>query len=214
MSLETTLVRDIAIERPGATAVFRRHKIDFCCNGAVPLAEAAARRGVELRGLEQELIQLAPASADVPTGAEALIEHILERYHEVHRREFPEAIRLARRVEAVHRDKEDCPRGLADHLAIMFDDLDGHQRKEEQVLFPMMKDGGSPMIGYPIARMMAEHEEVGDQLERLAELTTDFVPPPGACTSWRALYQACRKLDEDLREHMHLENNILFPQFT
>lgn len=214
MTLETTLVRDIAIARPGATAVFRRHKIDFCCNGGVPLAEAAARRGVKLRILEQELTELQPAAAAAPADAGALIDHILERYHEVHRQEFPEAIRLARRVEAVHRDKPDCPHGLADHLSIIFDDLDGHQRKEEQVLFPMMRNGGGPMISFPIARMMAEHEEVGEQLERLAELTTDFVPPAGACTTWRALYQACRKLDEDLREHMHLENNILFPQFT
>src|SRR5690606_5161162 len=214
MTLATTLVRDIAIERPGATAVFRRHKIDFCCNGGVPLAEAAARRGVELDALEDELVRLQPVQAAAPTDVDALIDHILERYHEVHRAEFPEAIRLARRVEAVHRDKPDCPHGLADHLTFMFGDLDGHQRKEEQVLFPMMRQGGSPMIGFPIARMMAEHEEVGEQLERLAELTTDFVPPPGACTTWRALYQACRKIDEDLREHMHLENNILFPQFA
>lgn len=214
MTLETTLVRDIATDRPGATAVFRRHKIDFCCNGGVPLAEAAARRGVALRAIEQELMALQPAAADAPTDPDELIAHILERYHEVHRKEFPEAIRLARRVEAVHRDKPDCPHGLADHLSIMFDDLDGHQRKEEQVLFPIMRQGGSRVIGFPIARMRAEHEEVVDQLARLAELTGDCVPPPGACTTWRALYQACRKLDEDLREHMHLENNILFPQFA
>lgn len=213
MPLETTLVRDIAIERPGATAVFRRHKIDFCCNGGVPLAEAAARRGVELKAIAQELEALNPGAGEVANDPQPLIAHILERYHETHRREFPEAIRLARRVEAVHRDKPDCPHGLADHLSIMFDDLEGHHQKEERMLFPMMLAGGRGMIGLPIARMMAEHEDVGGQLEQLAQLTTDFVPPPGACTTWRALYQACRKLDEDLREHMHLENNVLFPQF-
>lgn len=214
MNLETTLVRDIAIERPGATAVFRRHKIDFCCNGASPLAEAAASRGVELGALVHELESLAPGSQDAPTEPAPLIEHILERYHEVHRQEFPEAIRMARRVEAVHREKDDCPHGLAAHLTYMIEDLESHQQKEELMLFPLMRAGGQRMVGLPIARMMAEHVAVGEQLVRLAELTTDFVPPAAACTTWRALYQICRKLDEDLREHMHLENNVLFPQFA
>lgn len=214
MSLETTLVRDIAIGRPGATAVFRRHKIDFCCNGAAPLADAAERRGVNLAALVQELENLAAAKGAAPTEPEALIDHILERYHEVHRREFPEAIRMAKRVEAVHREKPACPSGLADHLTLMFEELESHHQKEELMLFPMMRAGGVQMTGLPIQRMMIEHEIVGEQLEVLAELTTDFIPPSGACTTWRALYQACQKLDEDLREHMHLENNVLFPQFA
>lgn len=214
MTLGMSLVRDIAVERPGATAVFRRHKIDFCCNGGLPLAQAAAGRGVELGALERELEALAPAKIGLPQEPDPLIAHILERYHEVHREEFPEAIRLARRVEAVHRDKPDCPHGLADHLAGMFEDLESHQQKEERMLFPMMRLGGRKMVGLPIPRMMTEHEEQAVQLERLAELTTDFNPPAGACTTWRALYEACRKLDIDLREHMHIENNLLFPMFA
>jgi regulator of cell morphogenesis and NO signaling len=62
--------------------------------------------------------------------------------------------------------------------------------------------------------MLAEHVDVVEQLDELARLTTDFTPPQGACTTWRALYEMCRKLDEDLREHMHIENNILFPKFV
>lgn len=209
-----TCVRDIAISRPGATAVFRRHKIDFCCNGAASLSQAAARRGLPVVQLQSELEALGPDEAGPPSDPSALIPHILTRYHEVHRAEFPEAIRLARRVEAVHRAKDDCPHGLADHLALMFDDLEGHQQKEEAVLFPMMLRGGGPMIAFPIERMVAEHLDVGEQLEELARLTTDFAPPPGACTTWRALYEMCRKLDADLREHIHLENNMLFPQFA
>ncbi|MFZ5730432.1 MAG: DUF542 domain-containing protein, partial [Pseudomonadota bacterium] len=111
-----TCVRDIAISRPGATAVFRRHKIDFCCNGAASLSQAAARRGLPVVQLQSELEALGPDKAGPPSDPSALIPHILTRYHEVHRAEFPEAIRLARRVEAVHRAKDDCPHGLADHL--------------------------------------------------------------------------------------------------
>jgi len=71
-------------------------------------------------------------------GIAGLIAHILFRYHETHRREFPEAIRLARKVEAAHVAEPECPRGLGDHLAFMADDLESHQQREEQVLFPMI----------------------------------------------------------------------------
>lgn len=204
-------VRDIAIGRPGATAVFRRHKIDYCCGGGVSLAAAAAKRGVEVEALVSALEALAPATDAAPTETGALIDHLLERYHEVHRRQFPEAIRLAARVEAVHRDNADCPAGLSQHLAFMFDDLETHHQKEEMMLFPMMRRGDVP--AGPIACMEAEHEDVIEQLQGLARLTNDFVPPAGACTTWRALYALCREIDADLRDHMHLENNVLFRRF-
>lgn len=146
-------------------------------------------------------------------GPAALIDHILCRYHDVHRAQFPEAIALARRVEAVHQDHPRCPRNLADHLAIMADHLMSHQRREEEALFPMMLGGGHPMIRHPINRMEDEHRDVEEQLVRLAALTTDFTPPVDACGTWRTLYRACRDITVDLREHMRLENEILFPQF-
>jgi len=213
MIMQDRLVKDIAIDLPGATAVFRRHKIDFCCKGGVPLSEAAAARGADLTAVVTELAALQGGETEAPDRTEALIPYILERYHEVHRHEFPEAIRMARRVEAVHRDSPDCPHGLGDLLAIMAHELDEHQAIEEQVLFPAMT-GGHYDLTHPVARMMSDHEDLGEQLETLARLTTDFIPPPGACTTWRALYSACQKLDTDLRVHMHLENNILFPRFV
>lgn len=146
-------------------------------------------------------------------GPAVLIDHILRRFHDVHRAQFPDAITLARRVEAVHQDHPRCPRGLGDHLAIMADHLMSHQGREEAVLFPMMLTGGHPMIGHPISRMEEEHRDVDSQLLRLAVLTTDFSWPVDACETWRALYRACHEIANDLREHMRLENDILFPQF-
>lgn len=213
MNMQDALVKDIAIAVPGATAVFRRYKIDFCCKGGVPLSEAAATRGVELKNVVDDLAALNGEDVEAPEPTEALIPYIIARYHDVHRAEFPEAIRMARRVEAVHRDSPDCPHGLGDLLAIMAHELDEHQAIEEQMLFPAMLTGQYDLT-HPVARMMSDHEDLGVQLETLAKLTTDFVPPDGACTTWRALYAACQKLDTDLRVHMHLENNILFPRFV
>ena len=149
----------------------------------------------------------------VDVGPTVLIDHILRRYHAVHPTQFAAAIDLARRVEALHYGHPRCPRGLADHLSIMCDRLMSHQRREEEVLFPMMLAGGHPMIRHPIGRMEDEHRDVDDELVRLATLTTDFTAPGDACPTWRGLYRACREITADLQEHMRLENEVLFPPF-
>ncbi|MGG5811528.1 iron-sulfur cluster repair di-iron protein [Falsiroseomonas sp. CW058] len=204
---------EIAVSLPGATAIFRRHKLDFCCGGGASLAEASARRGAPLAEIEADLAALAPAAAEAPQETEALIDLIEGRYHATHRRELPELIRLARRVEAVHGDREEAPHGLAELLSAMEAELGDHMAKEEGVLFPLMRRGGHPMITHPIGMMRHEHDGHAEHLRALDRLTTGGVPPAGACNSWRALYAGTRKLADDLVEHMHIENNILFPRF-
>jgi regulator of cell morphogenesis and NO signaling len=205
---------DIAVQIPGATAIFRKYKLDFCCGGSVPLAQAAARKDLSTDEIVDELRRIdGHFSSEAPAQTAALIDHIIRRYHDVHRRELPELIRLARRVEAVHRDHPKVPAGLADGLQEILRELDEHMQKEELVLFPMMRDGGNPMIGMPIARMRVEHDEHGERLRRLEALTDYGQCPEGACPTWRALYAGTRKLVDDLMEHIHLENNVLFPRF-
>lgn len=148
-----------------------------------------------------------------PAELAPLIRRVIERFHDVHRAEFPEAIRLARKVEAVHADHEACPRGLADHLAEMFDELEAHQQREEKMLFPTMLAGGCSVVRFPIMRMMAEHRDQETQLAKLRILTGDHTAREGACRSWRALAEACRKIDQDLVEHMRIENEEIFAPF-
>ena len=207
---------EIATSLPGSTAIFRRHKLDFCCGGKVQLAEAAKAKGLAVEALVAELGALASASVRSPAPAEtgALIDLIETRYHAVHRAELPELIRLARRVEAVHKDKPAVPRGLADLLEHVHRELDAHMQKEEMVLFPLMRAGGSPMIGGPISVMLSEHLDHGENLRKLDELTNGFEPPEEACNTWRALYSGVHKFVDDVMEHIHTENNILFPRFA
>ncbi len=209
-------VGDIAASLPGAAAIFRRHKLDYCCGGRATLADMADKKGAPLDALENELRAAAAQAEPVPTPAatDELIDMIIERFHESHRRELPELIRLARRVEAVHRDHPLAPRGLADTLETIYTTLEDHMAKEEQVLFPLMRRGGHPMISHPIAMMMAEHDDHGTHLREIERLTGGFVPPEGACNTWRALFVGGRKFADDLVEHIHTENNILFPRFT
>src|SRR3990167_2042690 len=205
---------EIAVALPGATAVFRRLKLDFCCGGQVRLAEACAAKGLDADGLVSELKALvrddvAPAAPE----PSALVDHIVSRYHEVHRAQLPELVRMARRVEAVHRDHLNVPAGLAAHLERMEEELCEHMAKEEGVLFPMIKAGGHPMVGQPIAMMRNEHVDHGEHLARLVELTNEHNPPPGACNTSRALFAGTAQLSDDLIQHIHLENNVLFPAF-
>jgi regulator of cell morphogenesis and NO signaling len=213
-SFASRTLADIATKLPGATGIFRAHKLDFCCGGNVTLSEAAAKRGLSLSGVEAALLALDPgAKRAVPTAPAALIDHILTHYHEVHRRELPELIRLATRVEAVHREHASVPAGLAAQLEEASNELESHMLKEEAILFPLMRSGGNPMILHPIARMRDEHDEHGERLRAIETLTHGLTLPDDACPTWRALYAGLRKLIDDLMEHIHLENNILFPQF-
>lgn len=205
----------IAVQLPGATAVFRRLKLDFCCGGQVSLRQACAERGLDAGAVLAELATLQRGdAAPEPSEPVALIDHILSRFHEVHRAQLPELIRMARRVEAVHRDHPEVPRGLAEHLEIIESEMLSHMEKEEQVLFPMLKRGGHPMVAQPIGMMRAEHVDHGAALAELLTLSRDAVPPLGACNTWRALYAGIAQFHDDLIQHIHLENNVLFPQFV
>lgn len=207
-------IGQIAVELPGATAVFRRHKLDFCCGGQIALQEACERKQLSLETVLAELDGLQRLDVDVAQQpVREVIDHILERYHAVHREQLPELIRMARRVEAVHRDSPHVPVGLAAHLETMEAELLDHMAKEENILFPLLRVGGHGMAHHPIAVMRHEHTSHGEQLERLMALAHDTKPPAGACNTWRALYAGIAQLADDLINHIHLENNLLFPQF-
>jgi regulator of cell morphogenesis and NO signaling len=207
-------IGQIAVNLPGSTAVFRRLKLDFCCGGQMPLQQACASKGLPLDAVLAELAELErPHELPATESPEALVNHIVTRYHAVHREQLPELIRMARRVEAVHRESPDVPVGLADLLETMEAELLGHMALEEQVLFPLLRSGGQGADSGPIQTMRDDHTGHGAQLERLMTLTDDANPPRGACNTWRALYAGIAQLSDDLINHIHLENNVLFPQF-
>ncbi|MFO1387688.1 iron-sulfur cluster repair protein YtfE [Cellvibrio sp.] len=199
---------------PGATGVFHKYQLDFCCGGNKTLGEAAANSGIDPQTISDELNALLTFDSgqkcwnDVPNLE--LIEHILTRYHDVHRQQLPELIRLANRVETVHSDHPECPLGLANYLEKMQSELEHHMCKEENILFPMLSQGAEHMATGPVSVMRREHDDHGEHLAMLERLTYGIQPPKGACNTWRALYLGLRTFKEDLMDHIHLENNILF----
>jgi regulator of cell morphogenesis and NO signaling len=143
-----------------------------------------------------------------------LIEHILSRYHEVHRRQLATLRQLADKVEAVHAGHPQVPRGLGALLQDLQAELLQHMQKEEVILFPMLARGGSPFVGQPIAVMRAEHDEHATRIARLLTLTHDATPPADACGTWQQLYAEIRSFVADLQQHIALENEVLFPRFA
>ena len=213
LSLAERSLGEIARDLPGAAALFRRFGLDYCCGGSQSLRAAADVAGVDLAEVERALLVLAPAEPDAPEAPLPLIDHILVRYHEIHRRELPELILLARKVEQRHAGHPELPTGLTTLLEHIADAIEEHMQKEERILFPMMRAGAGPMVMGPIQVMEHEHVEHGERLRQLEALTHNHTPPADACTSWQALYAGTRKLVDDVMQHIHLENNVLFPQF-
>lgn len=214
----TTPVGRIATEYPLATRVFARHGVDFCCGGARPLDEACRAAGAEVGTLIEEIHRELAARPESPARWDqaplaGLIDHILATYHAPLREELPRLDAMARKVLEVHREKD--PAGLVELVqvfAALRAELEAHLQKEEQILFPMIKQGHGSRTGGPVAVMMHEHEEAGGQLRRLRELTRDYTVPAEACNTWTALWHGLAALESDLHQHIHLENNILFPR--
>lgn len=217
MNLLDQTLGELARDLPGATAIFRQHRLSFCCGGDKTLAEASRDKQLDPEAVAAELRALEPGNAPVDEWGSAsdasLIEHILTRYHDVHRQQLPELIRLAARVELVHGGHPECPAGLTDLLEGMQRELLTHMEKEERILFPMIARGMNEMATGPISMMRHEHEAHGEALAQLRRLTHDITLPEGACNTWTALYNGLDTLAQDLMDHIHLENNLLFARF-
>ena len=219
MTMDTlTTVGEIATEHPLATRVFARHGIDFCCGGGVSLKEACETRGLDLNAVMAEIEK---ETGEGPNDTRRwdqepltdLIDYILVTYHRPLDEELPRLNDMAVKVLDVHRDKAE--QTLTDLLATyqaLKAELEQHMAKEEQILFPMIRQGRGAMTGGPIAVMEAEHESAGAALARLRSLTNDYQVPEEACNTWRALWHGLQALEHELHSHIHLENNILFPR--
>ena len=211
-------VGELAVEHPLATRVFARHRIDFCCGGGKPLSEACEARNLDIEMILAE-IQKELTRNDVAAQRwdeaplKDLIEFILFNFHRPLDEELPRLETMAGKVLNVHREKAEAM--LSDLLSTLQGlkaELEQHMAKEEQILFPMIQQGQGAMAGGPISVMEQEHETAGSALARLRTLTNDYELPEGACNTWRALWHGLAALEESLHEHIHLENNILFPR--
>jgi regulator of cell morphogenesis and NO signaling len=206
---------DIARANPAATRVFLRHRLDFCCGGQRTLREACERSGLDAGSVVSEIESEAARSDDLESWEDRsqteLVDHIETHYHAALRRDVPPLIEAARKVERVHAGKPDVPVGLGDLLEEFWDEMQQHMMKEEKILFPMLRQGArGPAVFSPIKVMEMEHDDHGILLAKIRSLTGDLAIPAHACATWTALYRGLERLEAELMQHIHLENNVLF----
>lgn len=223
-------VRDVAINSPHATRVFEKLKIDYCCGGDRQLGEACATAGVDFEALEQMLAETNPlvneSKPDFQRLSPAeLIKYILDTHHVFTKTEMARLEPLTAKVVSAHGENHSELLAVKTLLRQLCDDLTHHMFKEEQVLFPFivkleqsrLQDRRAPFapfgtVNNPIRMMMMEHDTAGEILREVRLLTSDFTVPADGCLSYQTLYQALEAFEQDLHQHIHLENNILFPK--
>lgn len=205
---------DLAISLPMASEIFRKNRLDFCCGGKQTLKDACEKKNLNLSLIIEELKLLNhPENNDIKEKPlSELTQFIIQRYHHDLRRRLPDLVLLAEKVEQVHHDHTHCPHGLHSLLKELHEEMLMHMMKEENVLFPLIDSGRGNMALMPVKVMTAEHDAHGKQLNEIHRLTSDFNPPVDACRSWQTLYKGLEELEVELMEHIHLENNILFPR--
>ncbi len=202
---------ELATEHPAASRVFQRYGLDFCCKGLRSLDSACAERGLDPQAILAEIESAPSPGRPTDESSEQLVARLVEHYHRRLREELPQLVSMASKVERVHSKRAACPAGLAEQLTRMQEELLFHMAKEEKVLFPLILSGRGGLHG-PVQVMEAEHRDHAANLERLRELAHDFVAPPEACATWRALYLRLEDFERELMEHVHLENHVLFPR--
>jgi len=223
-------VREIALASTSATRVFERLGIDYCCGGDKPLEEACQAAGLSIeqvqRELDSALSQPQTKAADWQREPLSdLVAHINATHHKFVRTEIARLGPLFEKVCGVH--GKNHPELL--HLQVIFNglarELSSHLMKEEVILFPYvlrMEESviqGEPVlpapfgtVANPVAMMEHEHDSAGDALRAMRAVTSGYIAPEGACASYQALYRALAEFEADLHQHIHLENNILFPR--
>jgi regulator of cell morphogenesis and NO signaling len=218
-------VREIALENPSGIRVFESLGIDYCCGGGMALSEACGRAGVDTKRV---LTLLEAAGRGNRSGAEdwtkkplrALVAHIVGRHHGYLRTELPRIQGLLAKVVAAHGPNHPEVSDIEKTFTALAAELESHLVKEEQILFPYVEalEGGTtpsacfPTVARPISVMMAEHEDAGQALAQLRRLSSGYTAPDDACMTFVASYRALEELERDLHQHIHLENNILFPR--
>ncbi|HMF57730.1 MAG TPA: iron-sulfur cluster repair di-iron protein [Pyrinomonadaceae bacterium] len=232
MMLESTkTVKEYALEMLGATRIFEKLGIDYCCGGGKSLAEACDKAGV---AVDEVLSSLKGVGCSNETSASegwqtaslaALIAHIVEKHHTFTRQELARLEALLAKVCGVHGQNHPELFRIQKQFQELSRDLEPHMLKEERVLFPyimQMEEAAknnrtltAPPFGTvrnPVRVMMAEHDAAGETLREMRALSSDYTVPEDACISYQTLYGALAALEADLHQHIHLENNILFPR--
>lgn len=223
ISTETT-VGEIVRAVPARSRLFENLGIDYCCGGKKPLTEACRTKGLDPATVVAMLLALdAGASDDAVANPDALsltalCDHIEQVHHEYLRAELPRLDFMTRKVAAVHGDHEPRLREVREVFEAFHAAMASHTQEEEGLIFPAIRrlesagGAGAAQLKAALDKLESEHDRAGAALARLSELTDNYVPPEWACNTFRALYDGLASLERETHQHVHKENNVLFPR--
>lgn len=225
---KTSSVGQLVAQRPLRACVLEQYGIDYCCGGKASLEDACRKKGLNVEEILEKLLAAdrkeAQSSAPDWTTASLkdLIDHIIATYHQPLRQELSRVVQLAEKVARVHGDNHPEMIEVLNVFNRFKAQLELHMQKEEMVLFPgiaSMEATGTPQIfgcgggiEHPIEVMNQEHDDAGMALSAMRRLTRDYTPPGDACSSFKLLLSSLAQIESDMHQHVHKENNILFPR--
>lgn len=208
--------------------VFKKFNIDFCCGGKKTLSQVCKDNNIDIKSVEAELnkIDLVSNTAsqnynDWPL--DFLADYIINTHHNYVKTALPVILEYTAKVAKVHGAEHEEVIAINDLFKEAADELTAHMMKEESILFPYIKklvieksaSNGNCSFGTvknPIRMMEHEHDLVGNIFKTIHELSNDYTPPEDACGTYKVSYQKIQEFENDLHQHIHLENNILFPK--
>ncbi|MBK9282962.1 MAG: iron-sulfur cluster repair di-iron protein [Sphingobacteriaceae bacterium] len=230
-SIDTPTIGEIVKEDFRKAEVFKKYGLDFCCGGKKSIAKACSEKGIDAIALEKDLkaIDESPnnlASQNFDTWElDFLADYILNTHHKYVTQAHTILFEYTQKVARVHGDRHPELVEIADTFMEIMHELNSHMMKEENILFPYIKSlaiskrqklevtvPGFGSVQNPINMMEHEHDSAGRLMEKIKELSNNFTPPSTACNTYRVSFAKLQEYQDDLHQHIHLENNILFPK--
>jgi regulator of cell morphogenesis and NO signaling len=220
--IENKTVGQLVAERPARARVFEQFGIDYCCGGKVPLMQACKARNIDPRQVLEGLARAAtPASGQTDWSAATLTQladHIEYTHHAYLKTELPRLDLMTAKVASAHGDRHPQLLKVREVFVALKTDMDSHMAKEEGIFFPACRrleqttELSATSLEGPIGVLTHEHDDAGRALSTLRELTFHYTPPTDACNTFRAMLDSLQQLEADMHQHVHKENNILFPK--
>jgi regulator of cell morphogenesis and NO signaling len=225
-----TKVKDIALANPEARRILEDAGVDYCCGGDKSLHDACLHTDVPteeiLKRLHENTKQVSPDQENWTSASlNSLTQHIREKHHQYVRESIRRIQSKLEKVAAKHGEKHPEIADIQRLFSEIGREMIMHMQKEEQILFPYIdalehsvnaNDSLEPpffqTVVNPIQAMMKEHDSAGELLRQIRKASGEYTAPADACTTYKALYQELREFEADLHQHVHLENNILFPR--
>ena len=222
--LSKTLAQ-IVTENRQVASVFEKYKLDFCCNGKRSLELACEEKHLQADDVAAEIDNILRQQIQVLNDFNSLsltelVEYIVSTHHAYTKRELPQIFAYLQKVSSKHGERHNELYRIFECFAKLKEEMEMHMRKEERILFPKIEELEtidqrielSLNLGAPISVMEDEHEHAGNLMAEIRQYSNNYTPPDDACTTYRLSFAALQALEKDLHQHVHLENNILFPK--